>query len=444
VTQGSPSARHGRVFACGYYGFGNEGDEVILQGLRAGLEKRCPGLRWVVSSGDPEQTVERHGVEAVSWVDPAAIADAVASSDLVLVGGGGLFQDYWGCDPSTFFTPAHSNITFYGLPILLAALLGKPARLQDVGVGPLETGQGRALVRALAEAATGVSVRDRPSRDLLVSLGLPEESLELTADPSFAVATPAVPADPESCIGVSLRHWEGGSPADAWEPHVAAALDRVLDRSPTRRVLFVPMQAGHRELEDDVAVAERVSARLRHRNRASILDTREIPGGVRAALARCDVVLGMRLHSVLFAMAAGRPVVGLSYDPKVVAALERAGRRESAVQLDDVPRCDLARMLDEARPVDPAHVDTLRRLALASAAKAVDAMKSGKAARMTPSLGAVVLDVWRRQLERPPAGGRDAAHRLEGVRLRWEGLADQLRRIRATLEGHGSVANQGR
>lgn len=49
MTDDSTTAA-GRVFACGYYGFGNEGDEAILEGLRAGLEAQRPGRAWVVTS----------------------------------------------------------------------------------------------------------------------------------------------------------------------------------------------------------------------------------------------------------------------------------------------------------------------------------------------------------------------------------------------------------
>ena len=43
MTDDSTTAA-GRVFARGYCGFGNEGDEAILEGLRAGLEAQRPGL----------------------------------------------------------------------------------------------------------------------------------------------------------------------------------------------------------------------------------------------------------------------------------------------------------------------------------------------------------------------------------------------------------------
>ncbi|MGE5599608.1 MAG: polysaccharide pyruvyl transferase family protein, partial [Bacteroidota bacterium] len=46
------------------------------------------------------------------------------------------------------------------------------------------------------------------------------------------------------------------------------------------------------------------------------------------------VVLGMRLHALIFAALAGVPPVGLAYDPKVTAFLARLGLAEMALPLD--------------------------------------------------------------------------------------------------------------
>ena len=114
------------VLLTGYYGFGNTGDEAILAALVAGLRLRLPTARIVVLSGDPGQTRDRHGVDAIAWRDPLAIAQEVRKCGLVVIGGGGLFQDYHGVDTGTLLTPRHGGVTFYAGPAILAALAGKP------------------------------------------------------------------------------------------------------------------------------------------------------------------------------------------------------------------------------------------------------------------------------------------------------------------------------
>jgi polysaccharide pyruvyl transferase WcaK-like protein len=158
------------VLVTGYYGFGNTGDEAILSALVTGLRRRLPALRIVVLSGDPGQTRHRHGVDAIAWRDPLAIGQEVRKCDLVVIGGGGLFQDYNGIEADTLLTPRHGGITFYAGPAILAALAGKPFAFHGLGFGPLESAEGRRIVAAIARSAARISVRDEGSRALLESL----------------------------------------------------------------------------------------------------------------------------------------------------------------------------------------------------------------------------------------------------------------------------------
>src|SRR5438105_4709078 len=101
------------IFLVGYYGFGNVGDEAILSTILTEFHASRPQARIVVASGDPAQTSAAHRVEAIPWNDMAAIHRAVQACDLVLIGGGGLFHDYWGVDPDTFLTDKHWGIAYY-------------------------------------------------------------------------------------------------------------------------------------------------------------------------------------------------------------------------------------------------------------------------------------------------------------------------------------------
>src|SRR5262245_27031749 len=97
----------------GYYGFGNTGAEAMLAALLTGLDRREPSARFVVLSGDPEDTRRRHGVTAITWRDLEALAAEVQQADLVILGGGGLFQDYWGFDPQALLTARAGGISYY-------------------------------------------------------------------------------------------------------------------------------------------------------------------------------------------------------------------------------------------------------------------------------------------------------------------------------------------
>ncbi|MFY9550358.1 MAG: polysaccharide pyruvyl transferase family protein [Thermoanaerobaculia bacterium] len=334
----------------GYYGFGNTGDEAILAALASGIARLQPTARLLVVSGDPEDSRRRHGLEAVGWLDPAAIADAVKQSDLVVVGGGGLFQDYWGVDPGTLLTSRHWGISFYAGPAILAALARKPFALHGLGFGPLASSEARRLTRAVSEAASSLSVRDEASRRLLIEAGVPEASLRLSADPAFLLDVE--PQRPDRILGeagiaprapvaaVALREWSLDADPASWEREMAAGLDLFLEQT-GGTLVFVPLQHGSRSVEDDVAVAARLRSSLRNAERALLLTEVRPAAETASLLSGCDVVVGMRLHALVFAASGGAPPVGVAYDPKVSLLLERLGCADFGLPLRNLNSSNL-------------------------------------------------------------------------------------------------------
>ena len=387
-----------RVLLCGYYGFGNVGDELILAAILRDLSARVPGLAPTVVSGDPAATRTSYGVDAVHWQDVPAIAARVRAADLVIVGGGGLFQEYAGVDPDSLFTNRHYAISFYAEPAILGALGGKPVMLWAVGVGPLVSEHGRRLVRAACDAAAVVTVRDEESARLVASLGVEPARVRVTADPAWALAggDPAaaiavlareVPGGNGPLVAVSLRHWDVGVASYFWEKEVAAGLDAFLAANDAR-LLFVPFQRLSRATENDAAVAERVLARMGRADRATVLSGDHEPASLAALLGRCDLVVGMRLHSLVVASASGVPVVALSYDPKVDLAMGQIGAERFVVPLRDVEAGTLARRMEEALAGRAAaatatrkKADELAALARSNADVAVELLERGPAPR---------------------------------------------------------------
>ena len=156
-----------RILIAGYYGFGNAGDEAILAGMLADLRALRPDLEFLVASGDPAGTQADHGVQAIPRDDLQAVLTAVRESDLVILGGGGLFQDYWESVTEDLLTPRQGGLAAYLSFPVLAALLGKPAMIYAAGVGPLRTPEGRRQTRTAFELCQRATVRDAESLALL-------------------------------------------------------------------------------------------------------------------------------------------------------------------------------------------------------------------------------------------------------------------------------------
>jgi polysaccharide pyruvyl transferase CsaB len=301
------------VLICGYYGFGNLGDEAVLAGMVQALRARLGAVPLVVLSADPAATSAAHGVEALPRGDLPALLGAMRRCRLFLSGGGSLLQDA---------TSARSALYYLGL-LRLAQALGLRTMVYAAGLGPLRRPAVRALARRALERTDVVTVRDADSAALVGALGVRRPPV-LTADPAFLLHPAEPPADVASVIGpgalgVAVRPWGGNS----FVGPLGEALADVCRRRGARAVVL----PFHPRL--DLAVSQSVVEAC-----GGTLVTRQFqPPQALALIARLRVVVGLRLHALMFAASAGVPPVGLAYDPKV-AALYRDLAVEGSLPLD--------------------------------------------------------------------------------------------------------------
>ncbi len=343
--------RRRRILIAGYMGFGNAGDEAILASMLEGFRALPVPVDFTVVSGNPAETSRRYSVSAVPWQDPLALADAVRISDVVLLGGGGLFHDYWGFDPDLLLTPHQWGLSYFAAPAVMAALYRKPLMLYAVGVGPLVSDHGRAFTRFICDAAARITVRDHGSREALQLLGVPDDRIVVTADPAFALNLTAdaisegSPAEP-FLIGVAPRTWKIGVDEAFWQRQVAGALDLILEEQPGKAV-FVSFQNGS-GAEDDPAAIQGIVRQMRHADRVEIRSDAGSADEIAAVLRQCRVVLAMRLHALILSALAGVPFVALEYDPKVTRIAGELALEEFTLPLGGVDDLRLAGLLRRA------------------------------------------------------------------------------------------------
>ncbi len=346
------------VLIAGYYGFGNTGDEAILQAMLDDLRALRPGLAFTVISGNPRETSSQHGVRSILWTNVRAIVEAAQQCDLIILGGGGIFHDYGGVLEDNLLTRSHTGISFYsGLP-LLALLAEKPSMVYSVGVGPLSHEEGKRLTRIACEQADVVTVRDIESAQILNSLGVARRRIRLTADAAFCLRADAHGGQEvltsnrvlrtDSLVAVCLRNWDIAVDPQRWESEVAAGLCEFVDAHESS-LLFVPFQyLPEDRLTNDLAVAERVADRLHHAREVVLLRGNYRPELIAGILAQCDLIVGMRYHSLVFAAKAGVPAIGLVYDQKVSNLMTRVDLQAYAISLPSLTGAELCAAMNRA------------------------------------------------------------------------------------------------
>lgn len=151
-----------KVVLLGYYGFGNLGDELLLQSCielltRSGLGRE----EIVVLSNAPEDTSRTFGVHAVNRWSLREVVSVLRRSYVLVLGGGGLFQDA---------TSLKSCVWYWGV-VRLAGMLGCTVWALGQSVGPLKSGVSRVLAGDALRLCRKVHVRDRASLGVVEALG---------------------------------------------------------------------------------------------------------------------------------------------------------------------------------------------------------------------------------------------------------------------------------
>lgn len=300
---------HKLVLVSGYYGFGNLGDEAILEELTNELKKLVAPSQIVVLSNNPEQTKKAFGVDAVDRWQPANLLPLLKQTALFVSGGGGLFQDATGI----------KSTVFYGCQILLVKALGRKVCIYAQGIGPLNGGAAKSLARMSLAQANFITVRDKDSQKLLADWNI---SSALTADPVWCLEQTAIPTGaleqinrlknkPGLTVGLSLRTAPNFSDNQLRE--LVLVMDRTLPLD--TKLLLLPLQV-EQDIEPLNKFARQWTEKSRH---AEVLDTEEIerPSQWLAILSQLDMLVGMRLHALIMSLKSGVPVVGIAYDPKV-------------------------------------------------------------------------------------------------------------------------------
>lgn len=308
----------------GYYGFGNAGDEAILASTVSSLRSAIPGLGITVISKDPSATSGELDVQAVGRLDVGGVTRALLASEMLLSGGGSLLQDV---------TSVRSLVYYLGV-MALAKSFGRKVMLFANGFGPVTSRQGRLLCRAVLDRIDVATFRDRNSLEDVKSLGVTRPYVEVTADPVFlldealsatehadyanaaqeSLARCGVPPAGGPLVTVSLRPWK----------HAPASFADVMKTSLVRlssmgaRVLLAPLH-----FDQDAAFCEQMArgARLP----LYVLRERVRPQVMLEIMGLSQAVIGMRLHSLVFAVSKAVPCAAISYDPKVQSFADIAG-----------------------------------------------------------------------------------------------------------------------
>ena len=344
-----------RVLIAGYYGFGNAGDELILESILSGFRRDFPGALPVVLSHNPGRTSREHGVRAADRWNPAAVVKEMVLADSFLLGGGGILQD----------STSSASLWYYLALVRLAALLGKRIVVAAAGIGPVSSPLNRRLTGSALREALEISVRDGGSASALEAMGLGREV--------FSGADPALLFDGEE----GAEDKSAGAPVVLFVPRSlpakrfpalmkdASAALGAFARETGARVRVVPFH-HERDREEAARCAAVIGG-------GAALEPWEGLAGLRRKVRGSDLVVSARMHGLALSCLFRIPALGLSVDPKVAAFAAAAGF--PAFERGDFPAAlrSAWRGRDSIRDSAAARLPGLRSLAGEALARALSA-----------------------------------------------------------------------
>jgi polysaccharide pyruvyl transferase CsaB len=293
-----------RVLLSGYYGFGNLGDEALLEVIVERVRARFPKVELEVLSAAPRLTSKSFGVDASPRWDWRAVRGAIDRANVVLSGGGGLLQN----------ATSLRSLLYYAGIIRESIRAKRTTMIFAQSIGPLDV-WGRFLVRRLCKGIACATVRDERSRELLRAL-VPNVPVERTADPVFLYDLPAEEVDlsaeglgPQTGAYAVVSVRKVPSFKDV-VPVVARSVDRLAQQHGVRTA-FLPL-GGASDAE--------VSTEIIRRCGSTPVLLPECGLAKAAAILRgAHVAIGMRLHALVLAARFCVPFLALAYDPKVTS-----------------------------------------------------------------------------------------------------------------------------
>ncbi len=264
--------------------------------------------------------------------------------DLLVFAGTGPFTDSWGGVMG--FPYSISQWTH------LCRISGTKVAVVSAGAGPLNSWASKRLIGSALRQTAYRSFRDEYSKQLVEDLELRGDTY-VFPDLAFSLTIPdAAPiAWPENRKDVAITGLPYRKPG-WWENPNAEAYGRYLDSvaefaswllNAGYTVRLVPTQ-----FRMDPEFISDLKSRIQLRGlRAFASRLVAEPAGtfeqVLAQLSKASVVVTSRFHGVVFSYLLGRPVLGISYHPKINELMKDFGQEEFCVDLSTLDIDDLRR-----------------------------------------------------------------------------------------------------
>lgn len=359
----------------------NLGDDAIMQATLQGFKAAFPKAQIAVAANDPESWKKYREIQVVgslaTWVaDPAhgqwrkraylmpitlvllisavffyrlfrlrltwgtlqqrSLLAAYYDADLVLSCGGGNFYAHRPLSPA--FVWALLSLDF-------ALALGKPVVMLPQSFGPVAGLAQRLLARWTFSQVRLIMVRESRAGSFLREVLRVKIPVVLLPDLAFGLSVGetherTISRTSHRQIGVTAIDRSAQDPSFSGQMHYEKALITLLTRLANEyhaRIHIFCQSFGPSSDQDDRPVAQRLYQQLKQNgvDAALRIDFRDA-GEIITAYSQLDMMIGTRMHTGIFALSSGVPVLLIGYQPKACGMMATLGLERYCRDIIDV------------------------------------------------------------------------------------------------------------
>lgn len=350
-----------KIYVSGGWGYGNRGDNAILEGTLQAFRDSLPDATLTISSFSSEEIEANHGLPTTPSMHALLygsrigglwnrlslrlwewsrrrfplskamqkMADALKRHDVVLLAGGGYFNDGW-----------RSMRAAQYATIRLAHHAGTPVVLCAQTLGHFTDQSIAGDLRRHLALVHEIAVRDKRSVETARKAGRADGRLSLSADQANLL-TPLgeLPERKTVIVGLMVQNFRthfgqhGASPsgrvsAGTYLPTLVRVLMRVAS-SRCVRYRLIPSTVW-----DEVTIAK-LAALLREAGVEFELVKNPLAAEYIHACQSVDLMISTNMHPIIIAASNYRPSIALSYSFKIDDYMESLGMSDFNFRIDD-------------------------------------------------------------------------------------------------------------
>jgi colanic acid/amylovoran biosynthesis protein len=236
-------------------------------------------------------------------------------------------------------------------PILVAILLKKKIVVSSASIGPFNRSLIREFYKWILEKTDLILVREPFSLEQILRMGLNHPEVHLTADEAFLLPSfrserskriIATLKREKTVVGISMLNWYFPSFRDPKKEkeRYETAVGQMADKLVREKNLKIVLMAHnvHERVQNDCLPVCRIMEAIKRKDRCYILPLDLLPQEEKEILGCMSFLVGTRMHSNIFALCAGIPVLAISYSPKTAGIMSMLGLEKWVAPIEEVSR----------------------------------------------------------------------------------------------------------